>query len=119
MIAKFVLRWFINAVALWVAAGLVPGIFAQDPVALIAAALIFGVINASIGNILRFLTCPLIAVTLGLFTFVINAVLLLLTSWVAGQLGVGFQVADFGSALLGALVVTLVSVALNIFIRAD
>lgn len=117
MVPNFLIRWLVNAVALWVAARIVPGIHVQDEVALIAAALILGLVNALIRPLLKLLTLPIILLTLGLFTFVINAVLLLLTSWIAGLLGIGFQVDGFLPALLGALVVSIVSLALNIFIR--
>ncbi len=116
---SFLLRWFVNAVALWVAVRLV-GIEARTDFATIAAvALIFGLVNALIGPILKFLTCPLIILTMGLFTLVINAVLLMLTSWVAGQLGLVFQVAGFWQALAGALIISVVSFVLSVVIGQE
>ncbi|MBI2844992.1 MAG: phage holin family protein [Chloroflexi bacterium] len=117
MVPNFLIRWIVNGVALWVAAKIIPGITVQNDVALIAAALVLGLVNALIKPILQLLTLPVIILTLGLFTFVINAVMLLLTSWIAGLLGIGFNVDGFLPALLGALVVSIVSLALNLFIR--
>lgn len=116
---NFVIRWFINAVALWVAVRLV-GIEATTNVTTFAAvALIFGVVNALIGPILKFLTCPLIALTLGLFTLVINALMLMLTSWVAGQLHLVFRVQGFWQAFVGALIISVVSFVLNVVIGEE
>ncbi len=115
---RFLLRLLINAAALWIATRIVSGITASsDPVTFLAVALVFGLLNALVGPLLKILTCPLMILTLGLFTFIINAVILLLTSAVAGRFGLGFQVAGFWSAFWGALVVSIVSVLLSIFVR--
>jgi putative membrane protein len=117
---KFILRWFVNAVALYVAALIVHGIqMERDWGALAIIALIFGVVNALIRPVLNVLSCPLIALSLGLFTLVINAAMLLLTSWIAGLLGIGFVVNNFAAALVGALVISVVSILLNMFVRAE
>jgi len=115
---RFLIRLLINAAALWIATRLVSGITASsDPATFLAVALVFGLLNAFVGPLLRMLTCPLMILTLGFFTFVINAVILLLTSAVAGRFGLGFHVAGFWSAFWGALVVSIVSVLLSIFVR--
>ncbi|HEY6052098.1 MAG TPA: phage holin family protein [Thermoanaerobaculia bacterium] len=115
---RFLIRLLINAAALWIATRIVPGITASpDPVTFLAVALVFGLLNALVGPLLRILTCPLMILTLGLFTFVINAVILMLTSSLAGRFGLGFHVAGFWSAFWGALVVSIVSVLLSIFVR--
>ncbi|HYK42563.1 MAG TPA: phage holin family protein [Thermoanaerobaculia bacterium] len=115
---RFLIRLLINAAALWIATRLVPGITASpDPVTFLTVALVFGLLNALVGPLLRVLTCPLMILTLGLFTFVINALILLLTSSLAGRFGLGFHVAGFWSAFWGALVVSIVSVLLSIFVR--
>jgi putative membrane protein len=115
---RFLLRLLINAAALWIATRIVSGITASsDPVTFLAVALVFGLLNALVGPLLKVLTCPLMILTLGLFTFVINALILLLTSSVAGRFGLGFHVAGFWSAFWGALVVSIVSVLLSIFVR--
>ncbi len=119
MIRRFLLRWLINMIAIYVAVKVVPGIYAQDEGAVIIVALILGLVNASLRPIIKFLTCPLILLTLGLFTFIINGAMLWLSAWVAGQLGVGFSVAGFWPAFWGALVISLVSLALTILIRGE
>jgi len=80
---------------------------------LIGVALLFGLVNALLRPILKLLTCPLILLTLGLFTFVINAILLALAAALGRQLGLGFWVEGFGPAFWGALVVSIVSVLLS------
>ena len=114
---KLLLRWVINGVALYLAAELVRGIDVRGGwLALAVMALIFGLVNALIRPILKLLTCPLIILTLGLFTLVINALMLMLASWLGRQLGLGFYVAGFWPALLGALVISVVSFVLNLLI---
>ena len=114
---RFLLRLLINAAALWVATRIVPGVtFEGDAVYLVVVALVFGLLNALVRPLLTLLTCPLLILTLGLFTFVINAVILLLTSALSGTLGIGFHVSGFWAAFLGALVVTIVSIVLSLLI---
>ncbi len=122
---SLLLRWLINAVALLVAAWLVPGIrlgaagrhaTARDWLALAAVALIFGIVNAIIRPILIILSLPLEILTLGLFTFVINALMLLLTSGISQRLSLGFHVDGFITALLAALVISVVSFLLSRFL---
>jgi len=119
MIRRILLRWLINALAIYVASKVVPGIYVRDEWAIVAVALILGLVNAFIRPLLKFFTCPLIVLTLGLFLFVINAAMLGFTAWVAGQFGIGFEVANFWAALWGALVISLVSLALTLLIRGE
>ncbi len=115
---QFLLRLLINAVALWVAATIVPNIsYEGSLVSLLLVALVFGVLNALIRPLLALLTCPLQILTLGLFTLVLNAVMLLLTSAVAGALGLSFHVEGFVAAFLGALVISIVSIILSLVIH--
>jgi putative membrane protein len=116
------LRLIINAVALLVTAWIVPGIHLgaagphptkHDWVALMIVAVIFGIVNVVIRPIIVLLSLPLEIITLGLFTFVINAFMLLLTSWIAQGMGVGFRVDGFLPALVGALIITIVSFVLS------
>jgi putative membrane protein len=116
------IRWIINAAALAAAAYLVPGInIVGEPAWLTVAitALIFGLVNALIRPLLKLLTCPLIILTLGLFTLVINGLMLWLSSWIGKQFSVGFEVTGFVPALLGALVVSVVSFVLTLVFRED
>ena len=107
------LRWLILTVAIMAAAYLFEGIQVTGFGAALFAALILGILNAFFRPILLILTLPINVLTLGLFTFVINAFLLLLTSGVIG----GLKVAGFGSALLGSLIISLVSWLLSSFIN--
>ncbi|QBI19801.1 phage holin family protein [Egibacter rhizosphaerae] len=115
----FLLRAIVNGVAIWIATLLVPGVEiggteATDQAITIAlVAVLFGVVNAVLGPILRTLTFPLVLLTFGLFTFVVNALLLWFSAWLGGVLGLDFTVDGFLAALLGSLVVTIVSVALS------
>lgn len=116
---RFIIRTLINAVALWVAATFVNGISydRSSLVGLLLVALVFGVLNALIRPILALVTCPLQILTLGLFTLVLNAIMLLLTSAVAGALGLAFHVDGFIAAFVGAIVVSIVSIVLSLVIR--
>ena len=113
-LARLVVRVLINAVAVWVASHLIRGIVLPDSVSIVLlVALIFGVVNALIKPVFNLVTCPLQILTLGLFTLVVNAAMLGVTSWIAGGLGVPFSVDGFAAALLGAIVITVVSWALT------
>ncbi len=113
-----VLRLLINAGALWAATTLVPGIsFTGDTVRFLVVALVFGLLNALVRPILMLLSLPLLILTLGLFTFVLNAVILMITGALSDRLGLGFHVAGFFPAFVGALIVTVVSFVLSIFVK--
>jgi putative membrane protein len=117
---RFLLRLLITAAALWVAVKIVPGIQYYGPwYGLFAVALVFGAVNAIIRPILYFLTCPLVFLTLGLFILVLNAAMLLLTSAISHWLGFEFVVMGFVAALLGSIVVSIVSAVLNMFVDDD
>lgn len=114
---RFIIRTIITAVALWVAVALLPGIsYSGAWWGLLIVALVFGVINALVRPVLVLLSCPLIVLTLGLFIFILNAFLLWLTGQVSGALGVDFRVTGFFSAVLGGIIVGLVSTALNLLV---
>lgn len=117
---KFILRWVINAIALFVAVSIVPGVNLEGGWASIAwLALIFGLINAFLRPLLSFLTCPLIILTLGLFTLLINTFLFWLTSQVGQAFGIGFTIDGFWPAFLGGLVVTVVSIVMSLILKDD
>jgi putative membrane protein len=114
---SLVLHWLLNAAALWVAAWLLPGLdFQGTLLQLLLVAAVFGIVNSLLRPILTVLTCPLIVVTLGLFTLVINALMLLLTGWLSTRWDLGFTVTGFWAAFLGGLVVGLVSVVLSLLL---
>jgi putative membrane protein len=117
---SILLSLLINAAALWVATQVVDGIsFTGDIPTLLGVALVFGVLNVVVRPILKLLTFPFLILTLGLFTFVLNAVMLLITSAASGAIGFGFHVEGFVPAFIGALVVTIVSFALSLFVGTD
>ena len=117
---SFLIRLLVNAAALWVATAIVPGVsFEGGWMPFVAVALIFGVINATLRPLTKLLTCPLILLTLGLFALVVNGLMLWLTSSVASALGLGFHVSGFWAAFFGALVVSIVSTLLSIFVRTS
>jgi len=118
---KFIIRWLISAIALFVAAAIVPGIEVQGNayVALGVTALILGFLNAVIRPILTLLSCGFIVLTLGLFIFVINAVVLWLAAGIAQMFGVGFYVHGFIPALLGSIVISIVSFLLSVFLKDE
>lgn len=112
---SLVLHWLLNAAALWVAAWLLPGLaFTGDLTDLLLVAAVFGIVNSLLRPILTVLTCPLIVLTLGLFTLVINAVMLMVTGWLSARWDLGFTVSGFWAAFLGGLVVGLVSLVLSL-----
>jgi putative membrane protein len=112
----FLLQLLINAAALWVAIQLVDGIDHRGSWwSLLLVALVFGVLNASVRPLLKLLSLPILIVTLGLFIFIINALMLRLTGWVSGLFGLGFHVEGFWAAFLGGLIVSFVSLMLSIF----
>ena len=117
---KFIIRWLINAVALYAAVWLIPGIeYLGDWKGILALALIMGLLNALVRPLLKFLTCPLIILTLGLFTLVINTVMLLLTRTIGQSLGIGLSVDGFWSALLGSLIMSIVSIVMSLIFRDE
>lgn len=117
---KFIIRWVINAIALYVAVLIVPGIeFRGDWVGVLWLALISGLLNALVRPVLKFLTCPLIILTLGFFTIFINTALLLLTTKIGQALNIGITVNGFWSALLGSLVISIVSVIMSLLLRDE
>jgi len=116
MMMRLIVRLLINAAALAAAAWAVPGIHYEGWGALALMALIFGIVNALIRPIVMVLSCPLLIVTLGLFTFIINACMLLLAGSLAKMFGIAFFVDSFAAAFLGAIIVSIVSIILSLLL---
>jgi putative membrane protein len=117
---KFILRWAINAIAIYVAVLIVPGIeFRGAWTGVLWLALIAGLLNALLRPLLKFLTCPLIILTLGLFTLLINTFMFWLTSNIGQTFGIGITVDGFWSAFLGGLVVSVVSIIMSLILRDE
>ena len=113
---RLLIHWIVTGVALFAAAWIVPGIRVEGNAWAVYAAMavILGLVNAIIRPILKFLSCPLILITLGLFLLVINGATLWLSSRIAVRFfGIGFYVDGFWAAFLGALIVSLVSLILG------
>jgi putative membrane protein len=112
------LHWILNAAALWVAAAIVPGLdFTGGPGRLLLVAAVFGIVNSTLRPLLTILTCPLIVLTLGFFTLVLNALMLLVTGWLSESWNLGFSVSGFWAAFFGGLVVGLVSMLLSLGLK--
>ena len=117
---KFILRWVINAIALYAAVYLVPGVNLEGNwVSIIWLALIFGLVNAFLRPLLNVLTCPLIILTLGLFTLLINTFLFWLTSVIGQAFNLNLTIQGFWPAFLGGLVVTVVSVVMSLILKDE
>lgn len=116
---RFVAWLVVNALAVGVAIWLFDGITlrgtstADRVVTLVVVGGIFGVVTSVVKPVVKVLSLPFILLTLGLLLLVINALMLLLTSWIAGQLGLGFHVAGFWVAVLGSIVISLAGMVLN------
>ena len=119
---KLLMRLVVNAIAVGVAAWLLNDITISGTsttrrvITLVAVAAIFGLVNAFVKPLATILSLPFIVLTLGLLIFVINALMLLLTSWISDGLDIPFNVDGFGTALLGALIITVVSWLVNVFL---
>lgn len=118
---NILIKVVVNAVAIWVATALVPGVevtgdgTGETVLTLLVLGAIFGLVNAVIKPVLVFFSLPALILTLGLFVFVINALMLELLAWLSEQLNISFTIDDFfWSALGAAVVVTLVSMVLNL-----
>ncbi|ETK31705.1 phage holin family protein [Microbispora corallina] len=122
---KVILKIIVVAAALWASTKLVHGIsVSADTTAkqigtLLAVALIFGIVNAVLKPIIKTVGCAFYVLTLGLFALVVNAALLLFTSWLAGQLDLPFHVSGFMAAFWGAIVVGVISWILNMILGDD
>lgn len=117
---SLILRWVAAAAAVGAAVYLLPGVRLEGGVQdLLVVALILGLVNALVRPVLRMMSCGLIVLTLGLFLLVINAAMLLLASWLARWVGIGFYVDGFGAALAGSVIITLVSWLISLILPGD
>jgi len=120
---QLIIKIVVNAVAIWVATAVVPGVVVSEGdadlgrkiVTLLVVGALFGVVNALIKPIVKLFALPFYILTLGLFAFIVNAAMLMLASWLAEQLNISFHIDDFfWSAIGAAIVVTFVSMVLNL-----
>jgi putative membrane protein len=106
---RMLLHWFITALAVWITSRVVSGFYVDGPSAALIAAIVIGLVNATLGLFLKIITFPLTILTLGLFWFVINAIMLELASAFVP----GFHIRSFGAAFVGGIVLTLVNMLLK------
>jgi putative membrane protein len=106
---KLLLHWVLSALAVWIVSRIVPGFVVTGVFAALMAAVVIGLVNATLGFFLKVITFPLAIVTLGIFWLIINALMLKF----AAVFVPGFQVQTFGAAFLGAIVLSLVNMALK------
>jgi putative membrane protein len=120
---NLIIKVVVNAVAIWVAAAIVPGVEVAESdastgrtiVTLLVVGAIFGIVNALIKPVVAFFSFPFYILTLGLFAFIVNAFMLEIVSWISDGLNISFHIDDFfWSALGAAVVVTFVSMVLNL-----
>jgi putative membrane protein len=117
---RFIIRLVVNAVAIWAAVQLVPGLnYVGSTTSLLIVALVFGVVNALVRPLLLLLTCPFIILTLGLFVLVVNTIMLSLTVWLSSVWDLGLTSTGFWATFLGALVISIVSSVINLLIKDD
>ena len=123
---RLLLRILINAAALWVATLVLGNSFGIQGswLAWVGVAILFGLVNGLIRPIVAFFSIPITCLTLGLFTLVINALMLLLTSWLAGLFGINMQIGEglinsLWTALLASIVISIVSAVLSWFLPDD
>jgi putative membrane protein len=121
---KFLLRVIINAVAIWLATQLLSGLevvggdsTTARVLVFLVLALVFGIVNAVVKPIVKVVAFPVYVLTLGLFTLVVNALMLMLTGWLSEQTQYGLRIDSFGTAVLGALIISIVSFLLSIVMR--
>ncbi|HEV7812128.1 MAG TPA: phage holin family protein [Leifsonia sp.] len=122
---KFLLRLIVNALALWLTTLIVSGVTVRPyaPGALptiltyLLVALIFGLVNAIVGTVVRVVAFPLYVLTLGLISFIVNGLLLLLVAWISSLMGFGLFVAGFWWGVLGALVLSIIAWLIGLILR--
>ncbi|WP_159808407.1 phage holin family protein [Cellulomonas citrea] len=122
----FIVRVIISGVAIWFATLVLPGVAvkgasttAQEVGVYLLVGLVFGIVNAVVKPVVQVLSIPLYILTLGLFTLVVNALMLLLTAWITSATHWGLTIDNFGSAVLAALIVSVVSFALSAMVPAS
>lgn len=111
---RIILNWVINTISIMLAIKFVPGIvYSGKWSGILIVGLIFGLVNTIIRPIVSFFTFPLLILSLGLFTFIINAMMLSMTSWVSGEFRLGFHVYGFRAAFWGALIISILTMVLH------
>lgn len=119
-VEKIFIKWIVNTIAIMLAIKYVPGIvYAGEWWGILLVGLIFGLINTFIRPFIKLFALPLLMLSLGLFTFIINALMLSLTSWLSDKFHLGFHVESFKAAFIGALLISFTSMVLSCLIPSD
>ncbi|MDO8746876.1 MAG: phage holin family protein [Thermodesulfovibrionales bacterium] len=112
------IKWLINTIAIMLAIKFIPGItFSGEWWGILLTGVVFGLVNTFIRPLIKFFTLPLLIFSLGLFTFVINAAMLGVTSWVSERMNLGFHVESFKPAFIGAFLISIVSLTLSCLVN--
>ncbi len=114
------IKWLINTISIMLAVKLVPGIaYRGEWWGILLVGVIFGLVNTFIRPFVKLFTLPFLVLTLGLFTFITNAIMLSITSWLSEQFNLGFSVSGFTAAFWGALIISFVSLVISCLLPAD
>ncbi len=123
-VMTFLVRVVINAVAIWLATYLLDGLDVvggddntSKVIVFLVVALVFGVVNAVVKPVVKLFSLPLYILTLGLFTLIVNAAMLALVGWLSEQTDYGLRINNFGTAIIGALIISVVSFVLNVALK--
>ena len=117
---QFFVKWLINTIAIMLAIKFVPGIaYSGEWWGILLVSIIFGLVNTFIRPFIKLLTLPLLILSIGLFTFIINAMMLSITSWISGQFSLGFHVEGFKPAFWGALIISIASMILSCLMPSE
>jgi len=118
VLTRIFITWLINTIALMLAIKFIPGItFSGEWWGILLTGVVFGLVNTFIRPLIKFFTLPLLIFSLGLFTFIINAAMLGVTSWISGKMNLGFHVEGFKPAFFGALLISLVSMVISCLVN--
>jgi len=113
-------KWIMNTIAIMLAVKFVPGIiYSGEWWGILLVGLLFGLVNTVIRPLVTLFTFPLLILTLGIFTFIINAMMLSLTSWLSESMHIGFRVEGFKAAFWGSLIISIVSLVLGCLMPQD
>jgi putative membrane protein len=117
---RMFIKWLMNTIAIMLAVKFVPGIvYSGEWWGILIVGVIFGLVNTIIRPFIKLFTFPLLILTLGLFTFIINAMMLSITSWLSAQISLGFHVEGFRPAFWGALVISIASMVLSCLMPSE
>jgi putative membrane protein len=117
---RYFIKWLVNTISIMLAINFVPGIvYSGEWWGVLIVGVIFGMVNTFIRPFIKLFALPLLVFSLGLFTFIINAMMLSLTSWLSDKFSLGFHIEGFKAAFFGALIISVASLVLSCLIPSD